>query len=81
MNRYNTGWYLTLTKFLYCIPFFSLGIFYKRFIEKYDNKCPSIIYFAAIILIEVIMICYFKGVPDLHQVFMQRFESIGSLLL
>ena len=79
MRGYNTGGFLTLTKFLYWIPFFSLGIFYNRFLEKYDKKCPTIVYFAAIALIEVVMICYFKGVPDLHQAFMQGFESIGSV--
>lgn len=41
---YNTNGWLVLVRFLFFIPFYSIGFMYKKRLEQYDN-CPNSIYF------------------------------------
>lgn len=59
---YHTGLWLTLVRILYFVPFYSLGIFYKKILEKYDTL-PDILYFAIIISLQLIIICIYKRAP------------------
>lgn len=52
---YNTGWWLTLTRFLYFVPFYSLGILYKNKLEKLDTA-PNILYFSFIFILQLLII-------------------------
>ena len=51
----NKGWWLFLTRFMYFIPFFSLGYFYKNYLEKKDTL-PSFWYFSIILAVALIII-------------------------
>ena len=59
---YNTGLWLTLVRVLYFVPFFSLGIFYRKVLEKYDTL-PSIWYFAIVIGLKLLIIYIYKRAP------------------
>lgn len=50
---YNTGWWLAVVRMLHFMPFYSLGIFYNRTLEKYERKLPGILYFAVIMGIKL----------------------------
>lgn len=52
---YHTGWWLVLTRFLYFIPFYGLGILYKNKLEKLD-KVPNIIYFSCLFAVQLLII-------------------------
>ncbi len=52
---YNTGWWLTLTRFLYFVPFYSLGILYKNNLEKLDTA-PNVLYFSIIFILQLLII-------------------------
>lgn len=52
---YNTGWWLTLTRFLYFVPFYSLGTLYKNKLEKIDTA-PNILYFSFIFILQLLII-------------------------
>lgn len=52
---YNTGWWLVLTRFLYFVPFYSLGILYKNKLEKLDTA-PNILYFSFIFIVQLMII-------------------------
>lgn len=54
-NGYNKGWYLFFDRILYLIPFYCLGILYKKELEKYD-KLNNIIYFSIIFMIQLVII-------------------------
>lgn len=60
---YNFGWWLVLVRFLYFIPFYSLGILYKNKLEKYDNMM-SIKYFLIIIICELFIIYFYEHTPS-----------------
>lgn len=51
----NKGWWLFLTRFMYFIPFFSLGYFYKNYLEKKDTL-PSFWYFSIILSVALMII-------------------------
>jgi len=55
----NKGWWLLLVRTLFFFPFFGLGIFYCRKLEKFD-KLPNILYFFIVIAIQLIII-YVEG--------------------
>ena len=46
------GWRLALVRMLYFVPFYSLGIFYRRILEKTDRKIPSFRLFTVIFAIK-----------------------------
>lgn len=53
------GWWLVLTRMLYFVPFYGLGILYKSKLECWDRKIPNFWYFAIVLTIQcaIIMIC------------------------
>lgn len=59
---YHTGLWLTVVRFLYFVPFYSLGIVYKKVLEKYD-KLPSVVYFSIVVIIQLIIIYIYKRPP------------------
>ena len=56
---YNKGWWLVLVRMLYFVPFFALGTFYNRFLEKYERKVPGTILFPALFGIKLILTMYY----------------------
>jgi len=62
IEGYNTKWWLVLTRFLYFLPFFGLGILYKEKLEKKDT-IKNIIYFSIIMLLQLGFIYYRGGMP------------------
>ncbi|SFT33260.1 Fucose 4-O-acetylase [Lachnospiraceae bacterium XBD2001] len=60
---YNTGWWLTLVRMLYFLPFYELGILYNRKLEAYDKKIPSFPYFCFVFAVKLIIIFYLGRVP------------------
>lgn len=59
MAGYNTKWYLVLTRFLYFLPFFGLGLLYKDKLEKHDNL-KNIWYFSIVMFLQLCLV-YYKG--------------------
>lgn len=59
---YHTGCWLVLTRFLFFLPFYGLGIFYKAVLEKYD-QLPNIIYFAILFFAQWIIILAVGKIP------------------
>lgn len=47
---YNTNWWLPLVRMLYFIPFYELGIFIYKRLEKYESRVPCFYLFAGIFL-------------------------------
>lgn len=54
-HGYYTGWWLVLTRFLYFVPFYNLGILYKNKLEKFDTA-PNILYFTFIFVLQLLII-------------------------
>lgn len=52
---YYANWGLVLTRFLYFVPFYGLGILYKSKLEEYD-RVPNILYFSFIFVIQLLII-------------------------
>ena len=59
---YNTGVWLNIVRVLYFVPFYSLGIFYRKVLEKYDSL-PSIWYFTIVIGLQLLIIFIYKKTP------------------
>ncbi len=60
-SGYKEGFYLVLERFLYFLPFYSLGFLYKKY-EKYD-KMNNLAYFGIIFFITLLIIYYWGGMP------------------
>ena len=56
------GWWLVLVRMLFILPFFSLGIYYKRKLEKYD-KLGSITYFILIFMSLLVVLYIYGRIP------------------
>lgn len=54
----NYEWWLVLTRMLYFIPFYGLGIFYNKKIEKHD-KVSNFLYFGLIFVITLFITNYY----------------------
>lgn len=37
-----------MVRILYFAPFYAMGIFYKKILEKYVDRIPSVVYFAIV---------------------------------
>ena len=53
---YNTGWWLVLVRMMHLIPYYGLGIFYKRCLEKYERRIPARYIFFFIFVIKLFAI-------------------------
>lgn len=62
---YNQEWWVVLDRFLYFLPFFGAGIFYRRVFEKYDKRIPSFWYFVVLIAIRLAIAYHYNGIPTL----------------
>lgn len=58
----NKEWYLVLDRILYFLPFYSLGILYKKY-EKYD-KINNLLYFGIIFILALIIIYKYGSMPS-----------------
>lgn len=56
---YYANWGLVLTRFLYFVPFYGLGILYKNKLEKWD-KAPNLLYFSCIFAIQLLIISIYR---------------------
>lgn len=56
---YNKSWWLFLTRFMYFIPFYTLGYFYKNYLEKKDTL--SNFWYLSIVLILALFIVLVYG--------------------
>ena len=72
---YNQNLWLALTRFLYFIPFYSLGVYYKNVLEIKTSKIPNIYYFGFILFIQLTICCIYKTTPAYSQAWMQGFNS------
>ncbi len=63
INGYNTGWYLVIVRFLFFLPFYAFGTFYKHTYEKYDLKIPNLVYFSIIIFIKLLISFFLLKMP------------------
>lgn len=61
---YNTGWWLALVRMLYFMPFYGLGTFYNRVLEKYDRKIPGFWYFTFVFAVKLGLGVYYVKMPD-----------------
>lgn len=59
---YREGWWLVLVRWLYFLPFYYLGIFYKRVLERYD-VLPGTIYFSIIFGAKLIVALWLGRMP------------------
>lgn len=66
MHEKNTGWWLFLTRFMYFIPFYSLGYVYKKYLEEKD-RLSSFWYFSIIIAIDILIIL-FNGHASMYSI-------------
>lgn len=60
----NTGWWLVLVRMLYFTAFYSLSVFYRAILEKYDRKIPSFWYFTCIFVLKLVIIIICGKSPD-----------------
>ena len=77
-NNYNPD-FLLFYRCAYFLPFFALGRIYKTFLEKYDNKIPSVLYFSVIFLIQIIVAYCVGAIPTYNPAWMNDFTN-GLLL-
>lgn len=61
-HGYNNNWWLFWNRILYFLPFYSLGILYKKY-KKYDTL-NNLIYFGILIFILLVVIYYYGAVPS-----------------
>lgn len=64
---YNTNGWLVLVRFLYFIPFYSIGFMYKKRLEQYDNL-PNSIYFGMVLAIQLTIIFVYGYAPSYEPV-------------
>ncbi len=58
----------------YLLPFFALGFLYKNHLEKYDRKIPSIVYFAFIFTIQIIVSHHLGFIPSYSAANLDNFD-------
>jgi Fucose 4-O-acetylase and related acetyltransferases len=59
---FRRGWELLVVRSLYFLPFFSLGILYRRVLEPYD-RLPHGVYFTVVFLIQYLIIILCGRIP------------------
>lgn len=53
---FHTGWWLVITRMLYFLPFYSLGILYKNKLERWDKKVSNLWYFSVLFIMQGMII-------------------------
>jgi fucose 4-O-acetylase-like acetyltransferase len=56
---YNHGWWRVLVRFTYFVPFYALGVFYNRVLEKYESKIPGIVLFPVLFGAKLLLTLYY----------------------
>lgn len=54
----NTGFWLTLARFLYLLPFYGFGMLYKEKLERHD-RLPGAIYFAILFAVQLTVVTFY----------------------
>lgn len=75
MKGYNQGWGLLLCRSLYFIPFFSLGIIYRVFLEKHD-KLSNLLYYVILFFVTLIVIYIYGGTKTYLPSWCSGFDDI-----
>ncbi|MBR3628658.1 MAG: acyltransferase [Elusimicrobia bacterium] len=77
-NRgFDADWFPILGRVLYFIPFYSLGILYRKY-EKYD-RLPSILYFSIVMSIIIFIMFLENGIPGVSPAEC-KFNNLNPLL-
>lgn len=71
---WNTGWWLVLVRMLHFLPFFGIGMFYKRKLEKHDTV-GNTAYFTGILTVQLIIIFLSGRTPTCSQAWLSRFPE------
>ena len=58
--EYRTSWWLTVVRILYFAPFYAMGIFYKKILEKYVDRIPSVVYFVIVFAAKLMIFLHYK---------------------
>lgn len=74
----NTGWWLVLVRMLHFLPFYGIGTFYRRVLEKYDTV-SSTVYFTVIFALQLVIILVYGKLPAYSQQWCNSFTE-GSIL-
>ena len=61
-HGFRRGWELLLIRFLYFLPFYALGVFYRRVLERLDTL-PHLPYFALVFLAQYLIILLCGRIP------------------
>lgn len=61
-HGFNCIWELAIVRALYFLPFYSLGIFYRRVLEDFDRLSHGL-YFAIVLLAQFVIIIYCGRIP------------------
>ncbi|MBQ9685084.1 MAG: acyltransferase family protein [Oscillospiraceae bacterium] len=61
-SGFRRGWEQTLVRSLYFLPFYGLGLLYRRVLERYDTL-PHAVYFAVVLLLQYVLIIVVGHVP------------------
>ena len=61
-HGFRRGWELLLLRFLYFLPFYALGVFYRRVLERLDTL-PHGVYFALIFAAQYLIILLCGRIP------------------
>lgn len=49
-----------MVRILYFAPFYAMGIFYKKILEKYVDRIPSVVYFAIVFAAKLMIFLHYK---------------------
>ena len=66
--------YILFYRCAYLLPFFALGFLYKSHLEKYDRKISSIVYFAFIFAIQIIVSYNINSIPAYSAANLDNFD-------
>lgn len=70
----NTGIFLYATRLMYFVPFYTLGYFYRLYLEKKDTL-PNVYYFSIIIIIDLLVILFNGQSPEYQVISMVDFPD------
>ena len=74
VHGHNVGWGLAVTRWLYFVPFYCGGFFYKKVLEKKFNSIPSVIYLLGILFLELVIIYKRNGAIEWIQSWSEFWE-------
>ena len=72
---YNHDWWLALVRMLYFMPFFGMGTFYNRVLEKYERKIPSFWLFAVIFAVKLGIGVHYVKMPEYYPAWCREFPE------